>query len=259
VLADPPTVNPVAVLREGLTGGAGLEPIPSEDRVSGVVFAPAGVGPGAPDGAADPAAGVRYLQRALPLGVDIEKVGDAVLAGGAHRYDLTVLDADGNHLPLSPAHADFVRGHFWALTEDERLRAPAFERHRAGFALGGDLLEVAAGAAVDAVYGYEAIPLTGRTGPQLPPPVITDAELADAVFVRWSAVHRREVAQPLTPQAVAGVGEAALGVRGPVFVAPNSQPAGGGSLSELLELDPDRGRTAPANPAVAAYVVAATA
>jgi hypothetical protein len=181
-----------------------------------------------------------------------------VLAGGAHRYDLAVLGDDGDDLALLPSLTDFVRGHFWALTEEERLRAPAFEHHRAGFELGGDLLQTDADAAVDAVYEYEVIVLGVRGGPVLPAPVVTDVGLADAVLARWSGVHRREVAQPLNPEAVAGVGVAALRLRDPVYVGLDGGPAAG-SLTEVLETRPDRGRSAPANPAVAAYVAAATA
>ena len=256
---SPPTTDPVAVLRDALTEGAGLEPIRSSTRVSGVVFPPAEFGEPAPDRVVDPAAGLQYLQRAVPLGVRIEKLGEAALVGGSHRYDLAVLDPGGGDLPLPPATADFVRGHFWALTEEERLRAPAFERHSAGFVLGGDDLEVNAGASVDAVYGYEVIALPSRAGPHLTPPVFDDVPLDDAVFGRWSGVHRREVAQPLNPEAVAGIGEAALSVHTITFLPLGGTPETAGSLSEVLESQPARGRTAPANPAVATYIATGVA
>ncbi|MGR0221540.1 DUF6603 domain-containing protein [Agromyces sp. ZXT2-6] len=255
----PPTTDPITVLRDAIEGGAGVEPIPSTTRVSGVVFPPAAVDAPEAQGVVDPAAGVHILQRAVPLGVVIERLGEAALAGGAHRYDLAVLDPVGNDLPLSPAVADFVRGHFWALGEEERLRAPAFEEHPAGLVLGGEDLVVNPGAGVDAEYGYEVIVLQPRGGSTLPPVVVEDVELADAEFARWSAVHRRQVAQPLNPEAVAGVGESAVSIRTTEYA-----PIGGeldlvASLSKVLESAPSRGRTAPANPAVAAYVVAAAA
>jgi hypothetical protein len=254
---SPPTTDPVAVLRDALAGGAGIEPIPSTTRVSGVVFPPAAVDAPEADPVVDPAAGVHFLQRAVPLGVLIERLGEAALAGGAHRYDLAVLDPAGDDVPLSPAVTDFVRGHFWALTEQERLRAPAFEEHPAGFVLGGEDLVVNPGASVDAEYGYEVIVLRPRSGPILPPPVIEDVELADAVFARWSGVQRREVAQPLNPEAVAGAGESAVSIRTTAYTPIGGGPDLAGSLSKVLESVPARGRTAPANPAVAAYVAAA--
>jgi len=252
---DRPTADPVIVLRDALVDGVGLVPIPSTTRVTGVVFPP-----GLVDRVVDPAAGVQYLQQAVPLGVRIDKLGEAVLSGGAHRYDLAVLDGDGNELLLFPATTDFVRGHFWALTEDERLRAPAFERHPGGFVLGGDDLRVNADASVDALYGYEVIVLPSRTGPgaHLPPAVLDHvAVLGDAVFDRWSGVHRREVAQPLNPEAVAGIGAAALSVRATAYIPLGGTVQDAGPLSQVLESVPARGRTAPANPAVAAYVAAA--
>ena len=248
---EPPNVDPVAVLRDALATGAGVEPIPSTARTSGAAFAPEVTGPAGR--VVDPAAGVRYLQRALPLGVRIEKLGEAVLAGGSHRYDLAVLGPEGDDLALSASEADFVRGQYWALTEDERLRAPAFERHRAGFTIGGEDLEVRASSAVDAEYGYEVIVMSG-TGPA---PVAENAPLADAVLARWSGVHRQEVAQPLNPEAVAGIGRGALTVRVSTYVALGDDPAGGDALSSLLESYPNRGRSAAANPVLAAYVAAA--
>jgi hypothetical protein len=258
---SPPTTDPVIVLRDALTGGSGLEPIPSTTRVSGVVFPPAAIGAAEPHRVADPAAGLQFVQRAVPLGVRIEKLGDAVLTGGAHQYDLAVRDAGGDDLPLTAATADFVRGHFWALSEEERLRAPAFERYPAGFVLGGEDLQVDPAAAVTAEYGYEIITLPPRTGPgsNLPPPVFDDVALGDAVFDRWSGVHRREVAQPLNPPAVAGVGEAALALRTTTYIPLGGTPDSAGPLSQVLESEPARGRTAPANPAVATYVATAAA
>jgi hypothetical protein len=256
---SPPAADPVVVLRDGLTGGAGLEPIPSTTRVSGVVFPPAGVGAAEPDRIVDPATGLRFLQRAVPLGVSIDKLGEAAIAGGQHRYDLAVLDAGGEDLSLTPATTDFVRGHFWALTEEERLRAPAFETHPGGFLLGGENLEVSPGASVTAEYDYEIISLPPRTGPaaHLPPPVFEDFALADAVFARWSRVHRHEVAGPLNPEALAGIGEAALSVRTTAYIALGATPDTAGPLSRVLESEPSRGRTAAANPAVATYIAAA--
>lgn len=255
----PPTANPVTLLRDALRSGAGVEPIRSTTRVSGVAFTPTVPGSDSPGRVADPAAGIQYLQRVVPLGVRIDKVGEGVLTGGPHRYDLVVRSPDGDELSLSPAETDFVRGHFWALTEEERLRAPVFERHPGGFMLGGDRLEVNGSASVDAEYDYEIIPLELRTGPQIPLPVFEGVTLEPAVFERWSGVHRREVAQPLTPEAMAGVGEAALSVRTFAFLPLGGGPEAAGSLSNVLDLQPERGRTAPANPAVATYVAAAAA
>jgi hypothetical protein len=254
----PPTTDPVTLLRDALRSGEGVEPIRSTTRVSCVAFTPTAPGSDS-DRVADPAAGVQYLQRGVPLGVSIDKVGEAVLSGGPHRYDLVVLSADGDELSLSAAETDFVRGHFWTLTEPERLRAPVYERHPGGFVLGGDRLEVNGSASIDAEYGYEIIPLTRRTGPQIPLPLFEDVTLEAAVFERWSGVHRREVAQPLTPEAMAGIGKAALSVRPVAFLPLGGAPEAAGPLSNVLDLQPDRGRTAPANPAVATYVAAAAA
>ncbi|MGD9990491.1 DUF6603 domain-containing protein, partial [Pseudonocardia sp.] len=251
----PPLVDPVAVLRTGLLSGSGFEPVVSTRRVSGVTFAPD------PPGAApavDPAAGLRYLQRALPLGIPIEKVGEAVVAGGARRFDLAVRGPDGDDLQLDPVDADFVRGQHWTLTEDERLRAPVFEAHQAGFTLGGDELVADAGTAVDAEYAYEVIVLQG-TDTRDPAGLRPGFRLDEQVAGRWSAAHRREVARPLTPEAVAGVGERPVRVVAGGYVGLADVAAPAAPLSAVLAGMPGRGRTAVANPAVAGYVAAAAA
>jgi len=262
---EAPTADPVAVLTEGIASGSGIEPIPSSQRTSGVVFATPAAGPGAAADArvvADPAAGVRYLQRGVPLGVPIYKLGEAGLADAPHRYDLAALDTAGGDLTLGGADAEFVRGHFFRLTEDERLRTPAFETHRAGFVLGGGSLEVDPAMSVDAEYGYEVIVLPMPTGPRVPAPVVADVELAGAVFDRWSGVHRREVARPRTPQAAAGVAVAPVTVAATGYLplgADSNDPSSAGTLSAVLAARADSGRTAAANPAVAGYVAAAAA
>ena len=253
-----PVADPVAVLRGGIAAGTGVEPIPTTDRVSGVVFVPPAPGADVADPIADPAAGLRYLQRAVPLAVPIDKLGEAGLAGGPHRYDVAVLDTDGTDLTLAGADADFVRGHYWRLTEDERLRAPAFEQHRAGFVLGGAALSVDPSASIDAEYQYEVILLPNRTGPRVPAPVFADAAIADAVLTRWSHVHRSEVARPRTPEAAAGVASAPVRLAGTAYVPLGGDPADAGSLTTVLEGRADRGRTAAANPAIADYVLSAT-
>lgn len=251
----PPLADPVALLRAGLADSTGLEPVTPTDRLSGVVFAADDAG--APVRVVDPATGVQYVQSALPLGVGIEKVGEAALAGGAHRYDLAVFTGAGDAVAAAPAEADFVRGHFWALTEEERLRAPAFERHAAGFALGGAALNVDVAAGVEAEYGYEVIVLESAVGPRVPAPVAPGG-LADAVLGRWSGVHRQEVARPLTPEATAGPGIDPLRVGAVGYVAPDGAAAVP-TLSALLGTKAGLVRTAAANPAVAAYVAAAAA
>jgi hypothetical protein len=190
-----PIVDPIELLRAGLESGAGLEPIGSSARVSGVTFGPADAGPRV----VDPAAGLRYLQREIPLGRSIDKVGEAALAGGPHRYDLVGFDGVGGELALDPAVTDFVRGHFWRLPEAERLRAPAFEQATGGFVFGGADLVVNASASIDADHGYEVIDLDATEPEGFPAEVLGEVALA-----WWSQIHRRKVASPLRPQIAAG-------------------------------------------------------
>lgn len=200
-----PVADPVTVLRSGLKRGTGLEPVASSARVSGVVFGPA---PEAGAPLVDPAAGLRYLQREVPLGRPIEKVGEAALPGGTHRYDLVVLDGAGVEVALEPATTEFVRGHFWRLTEAEQLRAPALERAVGGFVLGGDDLMVNAAAAVDADLGYEVVGFD-----TLGQASVEAAVLGEQALTRWSRSHRMQVARPLRPRATAVPDAATLSLR----------------------------------------------
>ena len=92
----------------------------------------------------------------MPLGVTIAKVGEARLAGDLDRFDLAVLDA-GATARVAPAQLEFVRGHYWELTEAQRLRTPVFERHQAGIEITSDGLEFDATAAIEEAFAYEVI------------------------------------------------------------------------------------------------------
>ena len=61
----------------------------------------------------------------------IEKIGEAQIVGprapSTWRFSRAATDR-----PRS-VELDFVRGHFWKISESDRLRAPAFERRKSGF------------------------------------------------------------------------------------------------------------------------------
>ena len=104
-------------------------------RLPGVALVDTGAGaaPGA-ELAAAPDGAVTVSQRAVPLGVSLDKLGDAPI-GGLEAY--TVESAAGS-MPSSAAVQDwFAPGYFFELDSSEQLSAPSFERLDAGIEFGG--------------------------------------------------------------------------------------------------------------------------
>jgi len=182
------TASAVAVLRLAIEQNPRYEPITTRNRAPGVSFAPTE----SAKQAIDPAGGVRFLQRAVPLDVSLEKIGEAQVTG-PKRVDLKVFQNE-QEITAQPATQDFVRGHFFELSEAERLRAPDFDELKAGFEVSGDKLAYDASKAIAETYDYEII-LIGveddRTKPVVRGPVLTlPTQFAD----RWSHVNRLHVA-----------------------------------------------------------------
>lgn len=205
-----------------------------------------------------PTGGARFVERAMPLAVVIEKIGEAMLVGPLNLFDLQV-SAAGHTLTPGPAMLDFVRGHFWSLSEGERLRAAAFESHKAGFEIAPGELVIDAAAAIAGDYDYEIV-VIGDDETVAPP--IRPALLEAAVLDAWVfAAHRARTA-PLNTVAVVTVARPdAVKVQPSPYV---TVPAGGGAPRGTFDtfnaarLAAFRG-TGPvaANPVVSRYVAAA--
>jgi hypothetical protein len=207
----PATIDAVAVLRGAIERSAVLEPVVSAGRVSGVALA-SGV---AAAGAIDPGGGARFVQRAVPLGVALSKIGEAQIAG-ASTLDLKAFGGS-TALSLAPTKEEFVRGHFFALSEAERLRSPEFERFKAGFELSPDALVVDPAKAIVETYGYEVILLGVEDDRTAPADIRTHAGLGQAFTDRWVAVNHSRVARPA--EGFHGTSAAdTIVVRNPAFV-----------------------------------------
>ena len=184
------TVDAVTVLRNALEKISGFEPVQPQGRRSGVGFAEGDD----IEAAVDPLAGVRLVQRALPLGVTIEKIGEAQTGSGANRLDLKVFTTDGAEATVTAANLDFVRGHFFNLSESERLRATAFDTHKAGFELAADDLTGPVGKAIEEDYAYEIIEIPIE---QDDPLVLHGAFNANATLInRFAYANLQQVARP---------------------------------------------------------------
>jgi hypothetical protein len=209
--------------------------------------------------ALSPAGGARYIQRAMPLGVVIEKIGEATLVGPLNTFDLQV-SAAGQVLSARPAPLDFVRGHFWSLSEGERLRRAAFESHKAGFEIAPDEIFIDAASAIEDSYDYEIIVIDEDD--QVAPP-IHPARVDAALLESWVSAAHRERTSPLDRLVLLGKRrEDAVEINPSVYV---TVPAGGGAPTGAFAGFNDARMAAfsgsgpvAANPVVARYVASAS-
>lgn len=89
---------------------------------------------GGTDVLAHPLGEVVGVQKVVPLGITIDRVGRSVPSDG-NRFDITGVEIGGDG--ETPAFRDehFARGEFLDLTEEQKLSMPSFERFRAGVAV----------------------------------------------------------------------------------------------------------------------------
>jgi hypothetical protein len=246
----------VPLLIHALTDNPVLETVASSVFADGVRFAEP------PRGeerrALSPTGGARFVERALPLGVVIEKVGETTIVGPFNTFDVQV-SVGGHAMSPRPATLDFVRGHFWSLSEGERLRAAAFESHKAGFEIASSELVIDATGAIAGDYDYEIVVIGDdeTVAPPIQPALLNPAMLADWI----SAAHRAHTA-PLNFIAVFASERAdAIKVRPPAYV---TVPPGGGPVGAAFATFNDArlaaladGGPVSANPVISRYVATA--
>jgi hypothetical protein len=97
-------------------------------------------------------------QGVVPLNLerDIDRVG-AFVPSGDRRFAVTSAAVGGSAATTEPVFDDFPDGHFFELTDAERLSAPAFVRREAGVAFGADEYRTDTGAAAPSPVGYTEI------------------------------------------------------------------------------------------------------
>lgn len=184
-------VDAVQFLRTTIADSPILEPVAATGRASGTALA-------SRDDTAtviDPAGGARLIQRGVPLDIALAKIGEAQVVG-ARTLGVKVF-AGPDELSLAPAKEEFVRGHFVEITEAERLRAPEFERYKAGFELSPDALLIDPAKAIIEDYVYEVLPLGLEDDRTAPTGVRTHGALSQAFTDRWVGVNQARVARPV--------------------------------------------------------------
>jgi hypothetical protein len=127
---------------------------------------------------AHPLARPQVHQRAVPLGLAITRFGEAV-PSGATIFTITALRVGRGVIAHDPIQDDFAPAQFFALTDDEKLARPSFERHDAGTraAAGG----VTSGAPFTKTVAYETFfvdhpggALRTDPGVVVTPPLLSD-------------------------------------------------------------------------------------
>ena len=97
---------------------------------------------------AHPLSSLVGVQKVVPLGIDINRVGKSVPTDGTH-FDITgatIGTGGGETVGFRDEH--FARGEYLDLTEEEKLSTPSFERFRAGVTVATDDYGVPASAVV---------------------------------------------------------------------------------------------------------------
>lgn len=122
----------------------------------------------------------------LRLDRDIDRVG-AFVPARDRRFEFTSATVGGAAVPKDPVFDDFPDGHFFDLTDAERLAAPAFVRREAGVMFGSDVYRTDVGAAAASPLGYteivvgpDGVPIEQPENEPPPPPKPLPPHVFDA-------------------------------------------------------------------------------
>lgn len=101
---------------------------------------------------AHPLADLVVSQRSVPLGLQLERFGNARITGPS-KFEIDAASIDGDAAPRTDVDALFALGNFRDLSDDDRLKRPSFEPMTAGVRIGAP--GVTAGPEVVRVVDYE--------------------------------------------------------------------------------------------------------
>lgn len=115
---------------------------------------------GETDSIAHPLGRLAIRQRAVPFDLDIDRIGTRRLAGGRQRISVESVKVNGSTAADTQATtADFAKGQFMELTEDERLTGKAFEQYPNGVMVGDPTFAADDKHARDVVAAFETVSL----------------------------------------------------------------------------------------------------
>jgi hypothetical protein len=131
--------DPTHLLPEGPVGG---DPLVTIAEV-----------PGATLPVAHPLGQLSVRQKAIPLGVRIDRLGTKTLTEGTAEFAITSVEVGGRGTTATaPVIDHFARGQFMELTEADRLAGKSFDRLPAGVTVGTDSYAVSQSRTVPATY-----------------------------------------------------------------------------------------------------------
>lgn len=101
---------------------------------------------------AHPLGALEVRQKVVPLGVDIERVGD-VRPSDHHNFQIDAVRIGTAAVPDPTRSTEhFARGEYFDLSEDDKLTSPSFERFDAGIRIGSDAFVAPAATSFDPEY-----------------------------------------------------------------------------------------------------------
>ncbi len=179
-LAPPAAVDVATLVRDALAEPDNWELVASPDTDGVVLIALVDE-----EAALDPGGSLQVRQQVAPLEVELDKYGEAPISGPAtvHVSNVRIGDAKATSTTVTDWFASAV---YWDLGRTERLSAPSFEHHDAGYTLSATETSVA-GASRSTVIDHDTDLWEDDTldlALEPPPPGILDA-----VIVRSTTSH----------------------------------------------------------------------
>jgi hypothetical protein len=175
---------------------------------------------------AHPLGEVSVLQRVVPLGIDIDRVGRSRPSDG-NNFDVTSVEIGAPGSPgfrsIAPSYREehFARGEYLDLTEEEKLSTPSFERFRAGVSLSTD----------DYVTGVSQI----SYDPELETLYLGESErergaVPGLLLTKFARLGAASYSELRVAKKLAGDGALVLQVDGPIFTVADAT-----GLSQLAD------------------------
>lgn len=180
----PAAVDVLGALEQALADPANWRAVPADERTQGVALRRLDASPAL---VLDPLGQLQVRQQVVPLATarDIDVFGGAPVSG-ARRFELKALLA-GAVQDATPLADGFAPAQFFAMSDDDKLAAPAIEAMTSGLAFGVAGAQFAAGDCVGAPLAYEQIVVDDLAAPPPPEPDRPLIGLAPANLLAWSA------------------------------------------------------------------------
>ena len=211
-----------------------------------------------------PLGSLQFNQKTVPLGVELDKFGEAPIEGGnCFTIKKVVLGNDAKSADFDPVKEDFAAAQFFNCTDMEKLRRPSFEEYDSGFTADFSGIDFEAGA-LYTEFDYETIYLENTKVPikatVAAGPATVNAPMAAALAERQLAeasLKRRELsiaahfgAAGLSGRAIKGSrfaeSEMHVGLKKHKFAVREAPPAPASSFTLFAE--PGAASTGPIPP-----------